>query len=236
MSRQMKFTAALFIALITLILIAPTPSYALPRPLKEEVREAKQAVNEDIDERLSTKPGLLQRIVGKLTRAAIINGTVSAKNGTTLTVTKSSKTYTVQTDGKTQFRRRFWGKGALDEIQVGHNVNVHGRWTDDSQTTIQAVLVRDLSVQKRFGVFFGNVTSLSTNGWVMDTVVRGSQTVTVSSTTRFVNRRGAPIAQTDIAVGHRLRVKGLWDKEANTITEVTHVKDFSLPPIPTPSK
>jgi len=28
-------------------------------------------------------------------------------------------------------------------------------------------------------------------------------------------------------------VKGMWDKTNNTITEVTHVKDYSLPPKPT---
>jgi len=236
MNKHMKLTATLLIALAGLILIAPDKSYAFPPPLKQEIRAVKQAVTEDINEKASTRPGLLQRIAGKLGKAAIINGTISAKAGTTLTVTKDGKTYTVQTDSKTQFRRRFWGKGSLDELQVGHLVNVHGKWTDDSQTTIAARLIRDLSIQKRYGVFFGTVTAVSSNGWVMETIRRENQTVTVSTSTRFVNRRGESISQSDIAVGHKVRVRGLWDRQANTVTEVTHVKDFSLPPIPTPSK
>lgn len=164
-------------------------------------------------------------------RAAIGTGQVTAKSGTTLTVEKDGKSYTVLTDDKTQFRRRFWGKGSLDEILVGHQVNVIGVWTDDAKTTIQAKLVRDVSVQKRFGVFFGTVKSLTANGWVMSTVSekRTDQTVTVSASTKFVNRKEETITQADVAVGHRVRVKGLWDSAANTVTEVTHVKDFNLP-------
>lgn len=185
----------------------------------------------EIKDRVATRPAALKRV-----RAAIILGTLSGKEGTTLTVTKEGKTYTVATDSKTQFRRNFWGKSSLNEMQVGDLVNVHGRWTDEAQTTIQAVLVRDMSIQKRFGVFFGTITATSSSGWTMDTIGRGSQTVTVSSETRFVNRRGGTISQSDIAAGHRVRVKGLWNIQNDTITEVTHVKDFSLPLIPTPSK
>lgn len=58
---------------------------------------------------------------------------------------------------------------------------------------------------------------------------RGDQTVTVSASTKFVNRKEDAITQEDVAVGHKVRVKGLWDKDANTVTEVTHVKDFNLP-------
>jgi hypothetical protein len=53
--------------------------------------------------------------------------------------------------------------------------------------------------------------------------------VTVSSSTKFVDRRGKTIAQTDVAVSHRIRVKGMWDNTNSTITEVTQVKDYSLP-------
>jgi len=30
-------------------------------------------------------------------------------------------------------------------------------------------------------------------------------------------------------VGHRIRVKGLWNNKNSTVTEVSHVKDFDLP-------
>lgn len=191
----------------------------------------------EMPEKAGSRPGLLKRAfeVFNKGRAAIGTCTVTAKDGTTLTCTRDEKTYTVLTDDKTQFRRRFWGKSSLDEILVNHVINVIGQWEDDAHTTVRARLVRDTSIQRRFGVFFGKVTSLLANGWVMTTVSgrRADQTVTVSSETKFVNRRGETITQADVQVGHRVRVKGLWDNVNNTITEVKHVKDFSLPPIPT---
>lgn len=214
--------------LIIIILITVIAVIAANNAKTYAVGEGKREIKQEI---MATRPGLVKR-----ERAAIIQGTLSAKAGTTLTVTKDKNTYTVLTDAKTQLRRKFWGKVTLEEMQVGDLVNVHGRWADEAQTTIQAVLVRDMSIQKRFGVFFGTVTAVSSNGWVMETIKRENQTVTVSDNTRIVNRRGEKIAQSDVAVGHRVRVKGLWDSKANTITETTHVKDFTLPIIPTPTK
>jgi len=198
-------------------------------------------IHEDVRENMATHPGGLR---GFLQTRGIIQGNITAINGTTLTVsTKDGKSYTVQTDDKTQFRRRFWGKGSLAEMSVGDFVNVIGKWTDDSHTTIQAILVRDLSIQKFMGVFFGTIQSLTNSGWVMTTIGRGNQTVTISSSTKLTNRKGQTISQSDIAVGHKVRVHGMWDRTANTITEATAVKDFSLPlapsgtvaPTPTPT-
>lgn len=182
-----------------------------------------------------TRSGVLERLenlfMGK--RAVIVNGTLTALSGTsvpaTLTVTKNGKTYSVLVDAKTQLRRRFWGKSTLSEMNIGDSLSVIGKWTDNTQTTIQATSVRNLSVQKRSGVFFGTVSSLSGTGWVMGTIRRGNQTVTVSSTTSFINRSGQTITRADVKVGNRVRVRGLWDSQANTITEVTQVKDYSWP-------
>jgi hypothetical protein len=171
------------------------------------------------------------------TRAVILGGKVTAKSGTTLTVAKDGKDYTVLTDANTHFRRLFWGKGSIDEVSVNDLVNVHGKWTDDTKTTVQTVLVRDISIQKRFGVFFGTVQSLTSNGFVLQTVERGTQTVTVSSSTKFVNRKGEAVTQSDILPGQRIRVRGIWDRANSTITEVVGVKDFSIPvqPVATPT-
>ncbi len=186
-----------------------------------------RTVGQDIRNKVGSAPGALRTF---LKTRALINGSVTAINGTTLTVNgKDGKTYTVQTDNTTQFRRLYWGKSALSEIQVNDTVNVIGQWTDSTQATIQAKLVRDISIQKYNGVFFGTVQSLTSSGWVMTTVERGNQTVTVSSSTKFTNRKGQAILQSDIAVGHKVRVHGLWDRKNSTVTEVVAVKDFSLP-------
>ena len=188
--------------------------------LRKDVRQDRRETRQDVKT-------IKQTTKNKL--AAIIAGQVSATNGTTLIVTKDGKTYTVNTDGTTLFKRHFWGKSSLSEISVGDTVNVHGKFTDDAQTTILAKLVRDVSIQKRFGVFFGDILSISGNSIVIKSINRGNQTVTVSSTTKIVNRREQTIAQTDLQVGHRVRVRGMWDKASKTITEVSHIKDFSLP-------
>jgi len=64
---------------------------------------------------------------------------------------------------------------------------------------------------------------------------RANQTITVTASTKFVNRMQVAITQGDIQVGHRVRVKGMWDRTNNTVTDVTNVKDFNLPVRPTGS-
>lgn len=164
-------------------------------------------------------------------KAEILRGTVTAKTDTTLSVEKDGKTYTVNLENNTMLRRHYWGKSDLAEFSVGNIVNVYGKWTDDTKTAINARLVKNISIQKRFGVFFGEVKSLVSGGWVMTTVSgkRQDQTVTVSSETKMENKNGETITQADVQVGHRIRVKGLWDSTNNTVTEVKQVKDFSLP-------
>ncbi len=228
-----------FCATGAMLLTSVTPVYAESvrevkqdlRDARQELRDAKKELRAEIREKAGSRPGLLKDFL-KRGRAAIGSGEVTAKSGTTLTVEKDGKSYTVLTDSQTQFRKRFWGKSSLDEILVGHTVNVIGIWTDDAHTTIQAKVVRDVSLQRRFGVFIGMVQSLTSNGWVMTTLSekRENQTVTISGSTKLVNRREQPITQADILVGHRVRVKGMWDRSTNTVTEVIHVKDFSLPP------
>jgi len=212
---------------------AVTPVFAAEsrRDFREDLRDA--------IERAGSRGGLLRNFSTNKSRAAIGSGTISTITGTTLTVkAKDGKQFTILTDDKTQFRRRFWGKSSLSEMNVGDMVNVIGKWTDDTKTTIQARLVRDFSIQKRNGAFLGTVQSVTSSGFVVQTMKRGTLTVTTSSSTKFVNRKGETIAKGDVMVGHKVRVGGMWDSKLNTLIEVAHVKDFSLPvkstPTPTP--
>lgn len=161
--------------------------------------------------------------------ANIVNGTVVAISSTTLTVTKNTTTYIINTDDKTKFRRHFWGKSSLAEISVNDRINVWGKFTDDGKTTILARLIRDLSIRKRKGAFFGTITNVSGSTFVIQTLSKSNLTVTVSGTAKLVNRREQAISITDLKVGHRVRVKGVWDDVLHKITETTQIKDFSLP-------
>lgn len=217
----MKKISALII--VAVILLLPGHIYAqkeLRGQIKEgrkEFREAKQDLRKDIKEKLQGK-GI-----------KIVNGEVTAVSDTSLTVLKDGKSYTVIIDSNTKVRRHFWGKSDLDEIVVGNHVNVFGRFTDDTQTTIQAIMIRNLSVQKRNGVFFGEIVSKGTDSFIMKTVNRGEQTVVVSALTKFIARNQTALTFADLQTGRKVRVRGLWDKSLHNVTEVTEVKDFSLP-------
>jgi hypothetical protein len=214
------------IAATTMLLSVAAPVYAAPwGQVRKEVR---QEVKAEVKGAMTT-PGLLKSFLQG--RAAIGSGKVTAISGTTLTVEKDGKSYNVQTDDKTQFRRRFWGKASFSEFQVGHMVNVIGLWTDNTKTTINARLLRDVSIQARFGTFIGKVLTLTTDGWTMSTISekRADQTVMDLAGAKFVNRKGETITKADVQVGHRIRIRGMWDRVNNKVTEVKEVKDFSLP-------
>jgi len=203
------------------------PSFGLRKGLLKDLRNDKKEVRNDTKE--------LKKL-NKTIFTHILNGEVKSKDGSNLTVEKDGKIYTVQTDGNTQFRRHFWGKSSLAEIAVGDKVNVWGKYVDEGKTTILAKLIRDVSIMKRFGAFIGTVADLSGSTFTLNTVARGAQKVTLNESTKCVNRKEDAISCTsDVQNGHRVRVKGMWDKTNSTVTEVTQLKDYSLPLKPTPS-
>lgn len=170
----------------------------------------------------------------KAERAHLKNVKITAIGSNSVTVDNAGTSVTVNISDKTQLRRRFWGKSELTEFSVGDKVDVIGKWTDDTKTAINAVLIRNESIQKRFGVFFGTVKSLTGTEFAMTTIQRDDETVTIG-TAKLINRKGGAITQADIKVGDRVRVRGLWDSNLKTITETKEVKDFSLPVKPSAS-
>lgn len=223
----------------TIIMMTALPVYAESRgqdirDARKNLIEVRKDFRQDLKEKVASRVGAIKSFFKA--RMSIISGKITAINNTVLTIKKDGKSYTVLTGEfdkcTTKFRRRFWGNSDLNEYAVGHMVNIFGRWQDEAKTTVEACVIRDISIQKRFGVFVGHVLSLTSGGWVMSTVgeKRANQTVTVVPSTKYVNRKEEPITKSDIKVGDRIRVKGLWDRSANTVTEVTHVKNYSLPP------
>lgn len=227
---------------ISSIFVSASPVFAVNfknviQDRKEDRREDRRELGEDLRERVASKVAEVKSLFK--VRASFGAAKLTAINGATLTVEKDGKSITVNTGSfdkcKTQFRRRFWGSSGVSEYTVGDLVNVIGSWTDDSKTAINACVVRDISIQKRFGVFIGEVLSLTGSGWTMTTVSdkRENQAVTVTASTKFVNRKGETITQADIKAGQKVRVRGLWNRVNNTVTEVTEVKDYSIPVKPT---
>lgn len=193
----------------------------------QKAKEQYRTTMTNSKDKLATFPGIREFVNKKV---ALGTGEITAITSGSLSVVKEGTTYTVLIDEQTQLRRKFWGKSVLSEFSVGDSVSVVGLWEDDAKTTIRARLIKNLSIQMRYGVFFGTVTEVTGSGFVMDTVRRELQTVTVMDSTVYTNRREETISKSDIIVGHRIRVRGLWNSTKSTITEVEKIKNFSLPP------
>ncbi|MBI2641898.1 hypothetical protein HYW87_04915 [Candidatus Roizmanbacteria bacterium] len=177
------------------------------------------------------KKSLIEKVknkVKKLRFNAQVSGTISAINDSTLTVSSEGKTYTIFISERSKTRRRFWGKADLSEFSVGNKVNVIGKWRNPQQSEIDAILVRNLSIQKRWGVFFGDVKSKSSNSFVISTPKKSDTSVFFDVGAKFVSRNEKPISFSDLKVEDRVRVKGIWDVSLNKLIEVEQVKDFSI--------
>lgn len=202
---------------------------SLPVQIKNEIKETNRGLLDQIKDRVK------EMVKKKIKFAARLTGKITAINGSQLAVLdKEGKNYSVLMTKKTKLIRRFGGKSQLSEFKVGDEVNVIGHYTNKDKTTIEAVLIRNLSIAKRRGVFFGEVVSLFNNSLVIKNKQNDQITVYLTSTTRLINRREEKINFADIKIGHRIRVKGVWDKELKEIREVGEIKDYSLPPILTP--
>ncbi len=169
--------------------------------------------------------------------AGINQATITVGPGTafptTIKVNKEGKgEITLNLTDKTQLLRKYGGKSSLAELRVGDLITARGTWQDSDKAILNARVVKDLSVQKRKGTFWGKIKSTGGNSFVLDTVTRGDLTVTIASGTKIVDRRERPLTLTDLLVAHRVRVSGVWDTQAKTLTEVTVIKDWSLAPKP----
>lgn len=194
---------------------------------KQEIKVDVKSFRDDLKEKIASRVAGMKKFFGGF--ANIKKGKVTTKTDTSLTVESDGKIYTVDFSINTKLRRKYFGVAPYGEIQAGDFVNVIGKWKNEEHTAIDALLIRDLSIMKRFGVFVGILKSLSGNTWMLDSVNRGTQTVTVSSGTKFYNRKNETITQSQVQVNDKIRVKGLWDKANSTITEVVHVKDYNIP-------
>lgn len=117
------------------------------------------------------------------------------------------------------------------EFTEGDILSVRGKWLDEEKTTLEARVIRNLSIQKRKGTFWGTIKKIEADGktFTLTSANRGDQTVVTDASTKFIDRSAKPITSADLKEGHRVRVSGLWDNKLNKITEVSRIKDWSLP-------
>lgn len=207
-----------------------TPSPGTPKQIRQEVQEQVKNRLEELKDKLNW---LLPFGFNQVELKVISGTTIPAD----LTVSKGDKTYTVKVMAKTVLLRKFGGKSDLTEFSVGDILSVRGKWTDEAKTILEARVIRDLSIQKRKGTFWGTIKSKGDNLFVLSSANRGDQTVYLAGDTKIVNRKQETIIFAELLIGHRVRVSGLWDNKLNKITEVTKIKNWSIPAkaMPTPN-
>lgn len=195
---------------------AQTPTLTTRQEIRQEIKTLKET---------------LRGKIMKLEKATI---TALGSSGDGLTVSNNGKTYLISIISTTNLRRHYFGKASFSEFQVNDLVDIIGTYVDDAGTTIHARLIRDVSIMKRRGVFFGTVSAKTDTTITLASKERGAQTITVSSNTRYLNQKGVATTIATINLGDTIRVRGLWDKANNTVTEVTEIKDFSKETTSTP--
>jgi len=237
----MKNTLKSIVVLVVLLAVVPSVFALTPlrreikNTIKETVKEGKKEssspanTNEDAKE---IRMGLLDKVKNFMKKnlkfEARVKGKITVIGSNNFSLSGEDGTFQVNITDKTQILRKFGGKSSLSEFSVGDEVVIFGKFTDDTRLIIDAKVVKNNFIQKRKGAFFGKVTVKNTDNFVIETLERGSQTVYFGGA-KFVNRKEISISYSDIKVGDRVRVKGVWDKTLNKINEVNQVKDFSLP-------
>ncbi|MEK7495568.1 MAG: hypothetical protein AAB788_02650 [Patescibacteria group bacterium] len=199
--------------------------------LKEEKKEGSNTagIKEDVKE---IRMGLLDKVKNFMKKnlkfEARVKGKITVVGSNNFSLNGDDGTFQVNITDKTKFLRKFGGKSSLSEYSIGDEVVVFGKFTDDTKLIIDAKTIKNNSIQKRFGAFFGKITVKNADNFIMETAERGTQTV-YFGTAKIVDRKETSITLSDIKVGDRVRVKGVWDKTLSKIAEVTQIKDFSIP-------
>ncbi|MEK7109830.1 MAG: hypothetical protein AAB876_01265 [Patescibacteria group bacterium] len=191
-----------------------------PAEIKEDVKEIRMDLLDKVKNFMKKNLKFEARVRGKITIIGSNNFSLSGENGT----------FQINITDKTQILGKFGGKSSLSEYSIGDEVIVFGKFTDDTKLIIDAKTVKNNSIQKRFGAFFGKVTVKNTDNFIIETLERGTQTV-YFGTAKIVDRKEITITLSDIKIGDRVRVKGVWDKTLSKISDVSQIKDFSIPVI-----
>ncbi|MEK7597920.1 MAG: hypothetical protein AAB441_04725 [Patescibacteria group bacterium] len=201
--------------------------------VKEEKKESSSQANTNKDAK-EIRMGLLDKVKNFMKKnlkfEARVRGKITIIGSNNFSLSGENGTFQINITDKTQILGKFGGKSSLSEYSIGDEVVVFGKFTDDTKLIIDAKTVKNNSIQKRKGAFFGKVTVKNTDNFVMETAERGTQTV-YFGTAKIVDRKEITITLSDIKIGDRVRVKGVWDKTLSKISDVSQIKDFSIPVI-----
>lgn len=163
----------------------------------------------------------LEVIINDSGKAVVRGAEVTAVNDSSITARtqwdEASVTWTVRTDGDTQYLRKNGAGADHDDIEVGDYVSFSGAITGGSASafTIDADVVKNWSMSESGTVYVGTVTSIDEDGDSFDMKTKSGMTVTVE-TDNDTNFTGGSFGSLD--VNDRVVVSGSFDDDDDTIT------------------
>ncbi len=160
---------------------------------------------------------------------AYFGAKVLSKSGTSLTVKAEGKMVTVATDG-TVIIGRFDELETLADIHVGDKIRVRGTFTNDADTAVTAQVIRDLTSNHMHKTVLGTLKAVTgEKTFTFKIRHKGVVSAILANNAKLIDRRERPISLGDLKAGDTIRITGVWDPQTKTFTQVTRLKDFSIP-------
>lgn len=179
--------------------------------------EFKKADESRQDNRGTKEDRGFHKFFGMARVTAITDGTITAEG-------KGDTTWTIQTDSETAFYARGEKDGDINSIEIGSLVAFKGDITSDGNSKMvdaTAVHYWNGADKEKVRAAGGTIESINeTEGTVvLDTPRRGEVTVDINSDTT-IKEDGEVASFSDLYVGAKLRVRGMWDSVSNVFTAV----------------
>lgn len=160
---------------------------------------------------------MMKTLSGTITKIEMTNGGLPA----TLTVLlKNTQTWTVNITSATKLFRRYMGTATIDEFAVGDTIEARG--TQGTGNVLNAKVVRDHSIIIKNRDFPGRIKSINAAAlsFVIPIKVKAGivdLTVTTASTTKFFNHDHETITFSDLLVGNKVKVLGVYNSTNLTL-------------------
>ena len=152
--------------------------------------------------------------------SAVVRGAkVTDVSGTTIIAQTmwdaSSITWTVRTDGDTDFIRKSGSSVDLGDIEEGDYVSFSGSLMSGSSFTVDADVVKNWSLSETRTTLTGTITDIDADSFTLRTAAKGDVTVRVNSDTDYV---GSIDAFADLDVNAKATAYGSYDSDTEVMT------------------
>ena len=152
-------------------------------------------------------------------KAVVRGAKVTDVSGSTITAQTmwdaSSITWTVRTDGDTDFLRKNGSTVGIDAVAEGDYVSFSGSLMSGSSFTIDADVVKNWSLEESRTMVAGTISDLDADSFTLATAARGEVTVRVNADTDYT---GNIDAFADLAVDAKAVAYGSYNPDTKVLT------------------